>query len=455
MKIIVVGLGSAGCALIKALAGENYDVTVIDKNKAVVDNITDNYNVNGIVGSGASKETLLKAGADTADALVALTHIDEINLLSCMQAKSLGTRRTATRILLPDFVNEAERLKKEYSIDYFVKPKSDIAEEISRNIGLPGFIKLEGFFGNAVQMINLSVRDDSPLDGKSLMEIKQSIQADIIVATVIRDGKLYVPDGTFVLNVDDQLGIITNREKLQDTLEKLKIKPKNVKKIAIVGGGITCEYLINMLKDEKKDITVYDNSISRCRELMEKYPLIKVSYAEGDVTEALEEEKIEKMDSLISVSNSDETNLVTSMFAWSQNVPSIITRVDKPGHVKLLHKVNMDITVSPTELSVLKMLRFIRNYEIGDAKNGVGKFYMIADGMAEVMEFTADKEFSRIGVEFKDKKFKLKKDIIVAAVIRGDKLVIPSGNTQIQVGDVVVVASSKKNHIRNLNEIIA
>ena len=188
---------------------------------------------------------------------------------------------------------------------------------------------------------------------------------------------------------------------------------------------------------------------------MEKYPLIKVSYAEGDVTEALEEEKIEKMDSLISVSNSDETNLVTSMFAWSQNVPSIITRVDKPGHVKLLHKVNMDITVSPTELSVLKMLRFIRNYEIGDAKNGVGKFYMIADGMAEVMEFTADKEFSGIGVEFKDKKFKLKKDIIVAAVIRGDKLVIPSGNTQIQVGDVVVVASSKKNHIRNLNEIIA
>ena len=141
-RLIIVGLGSAGCALVKALSGENYDVTVIDKNKSLVDNITDNYNVNGIVGSGASKETLLKAGADTADALIALTHIDEINLLSCMQAKSLGTRRTAVRLLLPDFVEEAERLKKDYNIDYFVKPKYDIAEEINRNIGLPGFINL-------------------------------------------------------------------------------------------------------------------------------------------------------------------------------------------------------------------------------------------------------------------------------------------------------------------------
>jgi len=455
MKIIIVGLGSAGSALVKSLAGENYDVTVIDKNKALVDSITDNYNVNGIVGSGASKETLTKAGADTADALVALTHIDEINLLSCMQAKSLGTRRTAARILLPDFVEELDRLKKEYSIDYFVKPKADIAEEISRNIGLPGYIKLEGFFGNKVQMINLSLREDSPLVGKSLMEIKQAIQADIIVGTIIRDGKLYVPDGTFELKVDDQLGIVIDRGKLQETLDKLKIKTKVAKKIAIVGGGITCEYLLGELSGKKKDVTIYDNSINRCRELMEMYPDIKVSYAEGDVTEVLEEEKIEKMDCLISVSNSDETNLVTSMFAWSQNVPSIITRVDKPGHVKLLHKVNMDITVSPTELSVLKMLRFIRNYEIGDAKNGVGKFYMIADGLAEVMEFNVEDDFSRLGIPFKDKSFKLKKDTIIAALIRGDELVIPGGNTSIEKGDVVVVASSKKNHIRNLNEILS
>ena len=295
MKIIIVGLGSAGCALVKALSGENYDVTVIDKNKSLVDNITDNYNVNGIVGSGASKETLLKAGADTADALIALTHIDEINLLSCMQAKSLGTRRTAVRLLLPDFVEEAERLKKDYNIDYFVKPKYDIAEEINRNIGLPGFIKLEGFFGNAVQMLNLSLKEGSPLVGKNLMEVKKQVNEDIIVGTVIRDGKLYVPDGAFVLQVDDQLGIVTDKETLADTLNKMGIEQKDSKKVSIVGGGITSEYLIKMLIEGKKDIAIYDNNIERCRELMAKHPQVKVNYAEGDVTEALEEEKVEKI----------------------------------------------------------------------------------------------------------------------------------------------------------------
>lgn len=454
MKIIIVGLGSVGTGLVKALAAENYDVTVIDKSKELVDQITDNYNVNGIVGSGASKDTLLKAGADTTDALVALTHIDEINLLSCMQAKSLGTKRCAARLLLPDFVNEADKLKKEYSIDYFVKPKLDVAEEIYRNMGLPGFIKLEGFFGNAVQMVTLSVKENSPLVGKSLMEIRQSVDSDIIVGTVIRNGKLYVPDGKFVINVDDQLGIVTDKETLFDTLANIGVKPKKVKNISIIGGGITSEYLINMLYGNKKELSVYDNSIVRCRELMEQYPNIKVCYTEGDVTESLEEEKIEKMDSLISITDSDEANLVASMFAWSQNVPSIITRVDKPGHVKLLHKVNMDITVSPTELSVLKMLRFIRNYEIGDAKNDVGKFYMIADGMAEVMEFDASKDFKGLNIEFKDKKFKLKKDVLIAAIIRDNKLILPSGVTTIMEKDKVIVATSKKNHIRKLNEII-
>ena len=116
MKVIIVGLGQTGNLLIASLANENYDIVVIDKERALVDAVTDKYNVNGVVGSGASRETLLKAGADTADAIVALTHVDEINLLSCMQAKALGTSYAAARLLMPDFVQEQEELKKQYNI---------------------------------------------------------------------------------------------------------------------------------------------------------------------------------------------------------------------------------------------------------------------------------------------------------------------------------------------------
>ena len=188
---------------------------------------------------------------------------------------------------------------------------------------------------------------------------------------------------------------------------------------------------------------------------MANYPQIKVNYAEGDVTEALEEEKVEKMDALVSITDSDEVNLVASMFAWSQNVPSIITRVDKAGHVKLLHKVNMDITVSPTELSVLKMLRFIRNYEIGDAQNDIVKFYTLAEGMAEALEFEAKASTKNLGVEFKDKAFKLKKNVIVAAIIRDDKLIIPCGSSAILENDRVVIVSERKKHIKKLDDIFA
>lgn len=455
MKIIIVGLGRTGTSLVQALTNEHYDITVIEKDKELVDAVTDKFSVNGIVGSGASKDTLIKAGAVTADALIALTPVDEINLLSCMQAKALGTRRTAARLFLPDFVAEREELKEEYKIDYIIKPKYDIAEEIARNIGLPGAVKLQGYFDNLMQMVTITAVGESPLIGKKLMDIKPKLDVDVLVSTIIRDDKLFIPDGTFVLQKGDKVGVVAGQKGMQDTLNKLGIIRHDCKKILIVGGGITAEYLIDMLLEEKKAITIMDGNIERCRELMEKYPTVTVSYGEGEVTDALEEEHVHEFDAVVSLTDNDETNLVTSLFAWSQNVSSIITRADIPGHVKLLHRVNMDITVSPSEISVMKLIRFIRNYEVGDAKNDIGKFYTIAEGKAEVMEFKADKSFTKLGIEFKNPDFKLKKDVIIASVIRDGALIIPDGSSKILENDRVIVATSKNNRIKTLNDIFA
>ena len=159
------------------------------------------------------------------------------------------------------------------------------------------------------------------------------------------------------------------------------------------------------------------------------------------------------MDALVSLTSNDEMNLVTSMYAWSRNVPSILTRVDAPSHLKLLHKVNIDITVSPTELSALKMLRFLRNHEMDGEDNEIGKFYHAAEGRAEIMEFVAGNGCMHLDTAFADKAFALKKDVLIAAIIRDGAPIIPSGSSVIKAGDRVIVASSKKNHIRNINEI--
>ncbi len=379
MKIIVVGLGETGRSLIKLLEGSGNDVTVIDRDRTLVDTATDKYTVNGVCGSGASNDTLKKAGAGSADILIALTHTDEINLLSCMQAKALGARKCVARVLQPDLADEKELLKEEYNIDYLISPKEDLAGEIYRNIGLPGYVKLESCIEDEIFVLDLNVVGKSPIIGKSIQEIRENISSNLMIAVINRGKKTIVPKDPDVIEENDGLYIVVEKDHLDEAFASLGINRKKADNIVIVGGGITGACLARLLTKDKKKITILDDDLVRCRELMEEFPAARVSYAEGDITEVLEEERVEKADSIISLTDNDETNLVISMFAWSKGIRSVITRVDRQVHVKLLHKVNIDITVSPTELCVFRLMRFI------DRQSGDG-----SDENAEIMEFIGD-----------------------------------------------------------------
>ncbi len=453
MKIIIVGSGRTGRSLIEALSEKNYDITVIDKVKSIVDEITDKYNVSGVVGSGASKDTLLKAGADTADVLIALTPVDEINILSCVQAKAVGTVRTVARVFQPDFAAERKTLEKEQNIDYIFNPKYDMAEESARSIGLPGTVKPEGLFGGRVQIVTVTVVPDSPLCGKNLFEVRKEVDEPFLMTTVLRDGRLFVPDGSFKIEAGDSIGIAAKNDRIRDILLKIGIVKTSVRKVMIVGGGITAEYLIEMLLAERKNITVIESDLERCQTLMEKYPGVKVSYGVGEMSEILEDENIASMDALCSLTDADETNLVTSMYAWSRNVPSILTRIDSPGHLKLLHRINLDITLSSSEISVYKLIRFVHNQEAGNAPNEIEKYSTVAEGKGEALQFTAGNDFAKKDVQFKDPSFKLRKNVLVASIIRGEELIIPGGLDSIRVGDKVIIVADKKHHVERLNEI--
>ena len=437
MKIVIAGIGEAGTELIRRLAGDDYDITVIDSDPAKLEAITDEFNVNGVNGSAASRQTLLQAGIESADIFVALTPSDETNLLSCMQAKSAGARRTAARLQLSDLASETDEIKKEYDIDGIVCPRVDLAEEIYRNIGLPGFIKHEGLFGNEVMVIDLSVLRGSPLAGMKLSAVRSEICKDMLVGTVTRDGKVTIPDGSFVLQVGDNLTITASSETLEDTLGALGVNRAKSDRIVMVGCGISGEYLVQRLVTEGRQVTILESSLERCRALMERFPTVNVSYSNGEITSVLDEEHIDRAGTLISLTDSDETNLVISMYAWSKQIPSVITRVDKLSHVRLLHKVNIDITASPTELTARRLLHFIRNG--GNTGTRDGMCYFVADGRAEVTEFEVRPDTKNVGVAFMDPAFRLKKGVIVSGIIRDGKLKIPGGRSRLEAGDRVVV----------------
>ncbi|MBP5185143.1 MAG: Trk system potassium transporter TrkA [Lachnospiraceae bacterium] len=453
MKIVIAGVGEAGTELIRRLANDGCDITVIDSDPEQLEWVTDKFNVNGVNGSAASRQTLLSAGVDSADIFVALTPWDETNLLSCMQAKSAGALRTAARLQLSDLAAETDAIKKEYDIDCIVCPRVDLAEEIYRNIGLPGYIKHEGLFGNEVMIIDLSVLRGSPLAGMKLSAVRSEICKDMLVGTVTRDGKITIPDGSFVLQVGDGLTITASAETLEETLQSLGVYRAKTDRIVMVGCGISGEYLAKRLVDEGRQLTILESSLERCRMLMEKFPTVHVAYSEGEITSVLDEEHIDKAGALISLTDSDETNLVISMYAWSKQIPSVITRVDRLSHVRLLHKVNIDITASPTELTIRKLLHFIRNG--GNTASQDGMCYFVADGRAEVTEFTVKPDTQLVGVPLSDKTFRLKKGVIISGIIRDGKLKIPGGSSRLEAGDRVVVTSAAERRIRTLEDIFA
>lgn len=455
MKIIVVGLGRTGHLLIQSLASEDYDIVVIDKDKKLIDEVTDKFSVNGIAGSGASRETLIAAGAATADAIVSLTPVDEINLLSCMQAKNLGTRYAAARITMPDFVKEREALKSEYRIDMIFTPREDVAEEIYQNIGMPGNTKLVGSWRNGIHLMDLNLLEDSPLCGRSLNDIKKTSNLNMLVVAVLRGGKLTIPDGNFVVEANDNLTLIISENELSHTLESLGIHRKKVRKVMIIGGNTISEYLLGLMEKDSYQVTVLEEDADRCRELMDRFPKCKVlCTGEGELLEILKEERITDMDMVVSLTDSDETNLVISMYSWSCRIPSVLTYVEVTEHLRLLHKVNIDITVSPVESTSLRAMRFIRYHDGDAAEQAIGKFYMVAEGHAEIKELKAGSDFKLLDIAFKEPSFKLKKNVLIAAIFREGELIVPSGNTTIRQGDQVIIATPRKQKIRHLNDIV-
>lgn len=453
MKIIIVGAGTAGELLIKTLAEEGHDVVLIEKSPDIIKEMTDEYNVIGVAGSGASLATLEKAGASTADMLLALTAIDEVNLLCCLQAKNLGTKQTVARLLLQDLSDEKARIKEQYAIDHIVCPKVDLAKLVAQNAGLPGSVKMEGFFEDKIIMMSVFIDCCSPLVGKMLKEIKRDVNSNLLVAAVARKDRIFIPDGNFKVDEGDNLYLVADKNSQENALKEVGVSKNSGKKVLIVGGGIDCEYLVDLLLKEKKSISILESDKSNCRILMEKYPQVNVAYGDGESIDVLEEEHVDKKDVVISLTSKDETNLVVSLFAWAKGVSSIITRVDSPSHAKLLHKVNMDITVSTAEATINNIMRFIRNHEMGDAKNEIRQFYSICDGQAEIMEFCVTDSCKNLGKEFRERSFSLRKDVLVASIIRDSNVIIPNGAAKLLPGDKVIIVSLKKNRLLSLNDI--
>lgn len=455
MKIIIVGLGQTGTLLAQRTAGESHDVVVIDSDRERVESVTNLYNVSGVCGSGASREILLQAGAVTADVIIAVSPVDEINLMACMVAKNCGTRYTVARIHRPELSADKDYFSETFEIDYIVNPKRDTATEMYRQISIPGRVKADAYFSDVATIIRIRMNQDIiPGGSMPLTEVKRFFGTDMLVATVTRGEKLYIPRGDFVIQPGDVVGIIAADTAISEIIMKLGLTHKPARKAMLVGGGTVAYYLAQKLLENKRSVTILEKDQKRCAELAELLPQAEISHADGVEADVLLEEGIKKADVCVSLTGSDDTNLVVSLFAWSCGVESVVTRVNATAYEKLLDKVNMDVALSPAAISADQIMGFVKNVTVHNAKgNDIQCLYQLAGGMAEAIEFIAYDNCRKLDIAFKQPEFKLKKDILIAMIIRQGEVIIPDGNSCIRSGDRVVVISKRGHGLNILNDI--
>lgn len=451
MRIVIVGLGQTGQEIAIELINAGHELIVIDVNKEIVDEFTNHHDAIGIVGSGASREIQLRAKVNIADVLIALSPNDEVNLMSCITAKKIGASYTIARVSREEYRSDEAYLINELGIDMIINAEYDTAKEITRIVGYPASVKTGAFANGRVDVAEIKVKEGNPLIDVKLTKLKEKFKKDIIIASIIRKGKLVIPRGDVTIQKDDELYVVSRSADIYHFLKSLNYIEKPIKSVFMVGCGNIGKYLLNNLYKMKIKIKVVEFDKERCIELAEEFPDITVVHGNGIDSDMLIEEGIKDYDCSISLTGEDETNLVVTLFAWSFKIRKLITKVVSVNYTKMLHNVSIDNTLSPHLVVLSSIHRFIRGLTDKEGEE-IKSLYRFANNMAEAVEFEVSEEFENRGKALKD--IKLKKDIVIAFIIRERKVIIPNGLTTMEKDDRVIVIASASKNLNSITEII-
>ena len=413
---------------------------VIDKDEEIIAEVTNIYDVIGVCGIGTDCEILTEAGVQKTDIFIAVTGSDELNMLSCYIAKTLGAENTIARIRNREY-NEKSLgfLQHELGLSMSINPEYFAAHDIYNVLKLPSVAHIETFSTRNFEIIELILRDNSPLSGVKIIDLRRQHKAKFLICAVCRDGKVYIPDGNFELKSGDKIALTAAPSEIIKLLKSLKITQRSAKKVMILGASRTGYYLARMLLLSGCSVVIIDKDPKKCQEICEALPNATVILGDGAQQELLREEGLGDVDAFISLTGMDEQNILISYFAQSQNVPKVITKVNRAEFVPLATGLGLDTIVSPRRTITDVILRYVRALKNSVGSN-VEKLYKIMDGNAEALKFNVREDFKYIDTPLKDINFK--SNILIAGILRNRKAMVPTGDTVILPGDKVIVISA-------------
>lgn len=438
MKIIIVGCGRVGQTLAEKLNSDGNRVTVVDTVASKVKEITDNVDVMGVIGNGATHTTLCEAGIGSADLFIAVTNSDELNLLCCMIAKKEGDCQTIARLKNPVYSEEADYLKNELGLAMIINPEYASAEEIARILRFPSAIKIEPFAKGKVELIKFKVAKDGLLVGHSVKEIVTKYHSDILVCTVERGEEAYIANGDFVFEEKDVVSIVASPKKANDFFTSIKYKGHSVKKAIVAGGGTITHYLCEILERSGVTLKIIEKDLKLCEELAVEFPRHDVIHDNPANKETLMEEGIGNAGAFVALAHQDEENILLSLFAKEAGAQKTLTKINRPDYDDVIKKLDLDAVICPRNITSDIILRYVRATKNTRGSN-IETLYNIIQDKVEASEFII-KEGSPIA-DVPLCQLKLKKDVLVASIYRDGEVIIPRGNDVIRAGDAVVIVS--------------
>ena len=442
MRIIIVGGGKVGMALTQQLSVE-HQVTVIDENAQLIDNIINIYDVMGVCGNGASYEVQKEAETDKADLLIATASSDEINILACLVAKKLGVEHTIARIRNPEYEMQLRFMREELGLTMAINPEKVAAREIARVLRFPAAMKLESFSKGRLELVEYRLPEKSALHGMRLSDLYKNIRVRVLICAVARGGETIIPSGDFELRAGDKIYLTSSPHELEQFFRYLGVFRNKASSVMIVGASKICYYLASQLLEMGMSVKIIDQNEQRCVQMSERLPRALVIVGDGTDSELLLEEGIEQTDAFVAITGIDEANILMSMSAAKQSGDccKVVAKINRRSLVELVAAENMiDSVISASNVTTELIIQYIRAMESASGAK-IKTLHRLVDGAVEALEFGVGEDVPFVGIPLKD--LKLKSGILLAGIVRQNgRIVIPSGSDVLELGDDVIVVTT-------------
>lgn len=447
MKIIIVGAGEVGFHIASRLAYENKDVVVIDKNPESVARVSENIDVEAVVGSGSSPVVLAEAGLKEADILLAVTDSDETNLVACLMADiiSPNTKKLA-RIRQKGYDDFHPFLQESAPhIDTIINPEIEVVKTIEQFMSVPGAVDVGEFAGGRLKFVGIYLDKGARLAGIRLSEMQDKIGERTLVAAVVREEVLIIPRGNDRLYPGDLVYFISEEKGLPAILKGFDKEIQPIRRALIVGGGRIGHRLAKNLENRSIYTKLIEKSPARSADLAEQLNKVVIIQGDGSDQGLLLEENIQEMDVVVTLTNDEETNILVSLLAKRMGARKTITKLAKFGYFSLMATIGLEQVVSTRLSAINTILQHIRRGKVLSART-------LTDEQAEVWEAVALETSDIVGKPLY--KTGIPSGALVIGIIRGDRIEIPSGNSVIEPNDRVIIFA-KRQVIPKIEKILA